>query len=104
MVLGDGLVDADGTRHAMAGLLGVETSFETRRLHLGYRHLSPLGGPFTGPLAGHEFHYATTLRETGDPLFRATDAEGTALPDMGLRRGRVSGSFAHLIDADPTVR
>ncbi|MDM8165380.1 cobyrinate a,c-diamide synthase [Roseovarius sp.] len=104
MVLGDGLVDADGTRHAMAGLLGVETSFEHRRLHLGYRHLSPLGGPFTGPLAGHEFHYATTLRETGDPLFRATDAEGTALPDMGLRRGRVSGSFAHLIDAGPTVR
>ena len=104
MVLGEGLVDADGTRHAMAGLLGVETSFEHRRLHLGYRHLAPLGGPFTGPLAGHEFHYATTLRETGDPLFRATDAEGTALPDMGLRRGRVSGSFAHVIDADPTVR
>ncbi|MEQ8294262.1 MAG: cobyrinate a,c-diamide synthase [Roseovarius sp.] len=104
MVLGDGLVDADGTRHAMAGLLGVETSFQTRRLHLGYRHLTPLGGPYTRPLAGHEFHYATTLRETGDPLFRATDAEGTALPDMGLRRGRVSGSFAHVIDADPTVR
>ncbi|WP_422027736.1 cobyrinate a,c-diamide synthase [Roseovarius sp.] len=104
MVLGEGLVNADGTRHAMAGMLGVETSFEHRRLHLGYRHLAPLGGPFTGPLAGHEFHYATTLREAGDPLFRATDAEGTALPDMGLRRGRVSGSFAHVIDADPTVR
>ena len=104
MVLGDGLVDAGGTRHAMAGLLSVETSFESRRLHLGYRHLEPLGGPFTGPLSGHEFHYATTLREVGDPLFRATDAEGTCLPDMGLRRGRVSGSFAHVIDAGPTVR
>jgi len=104
MVLGDGLVDADGHRHALAGLLSVETSFETRRLHLGYRRLAPLGGPFTGPLAAHEFHYATTLSETGDPLFRASDAEGTALPDMGLRRGRVSGSFAHVIDADPTVR
>ncbi|MEQ8898372.1 MAG: cobyrinate a,c-diamide synthase [Roseovarius sp.] len=103
MVLGDGLVDADGTRHAMAGLLDVETSFETRRLHLGYRHLTPLGGPFTGPLAAHEFHYATTLSETGDPLVRATDAEGTTLPAMGLRRGRVSGSFAHVIDADPAV-
>lgn len=101
MVLGDGLVDAGGGRHAMAGLLGVETSFETRRLHLGYRTLIPLGGPFHGPLAGHEFHYATTLSETGQPLFRATDAEGTALPDMGLRRGRVAGSFAHVIDRAP---
>lgn len=101
MVLGDGLVDADGTRHAMAGLLRLETSFATRKLHLGYRHLRPLGGPFTGPLTGHEFHYATTLKATGDPLFAATDAEGTGLPSMGLRAGSVSGSFAHVIDHQP---
>ncbi len=98
MVLGDGLVDADGTRHAMVGLLRLETSFAARGLHLGYRSLTPLGGPFDVPLAGHEFHYATTLRAEGTPLFRATDAEGTALPDMGLREGSVSGSFAHVID------
>ncbi len=29
--------DADGHRHEMAGLLGLETSFAQRRLHLGYR-------------------------------------------------------------------
>ena len=99
MVLGDGLIDAEGRRHKMAGLLRLETSFETRRLHLGYRQLTPLGGPFSTPLKAHEFHYATTLRTDGDPLFRATDAEGTTLPDMGLRLGRVAGSFAHMIDA-----
>ena len=33
MTLGTGLVDADGTRHAMAGLLDLETSFATRKLH-----------------------------------------------------------------------
>jgi len=102
MVLGDGLVDAGGRCHRMAGLLRLETSFERRRLHLGYRRLVPLGGPFagpmTGPFAGHEFHYATTLRAEGAPLFAATDAEGARLPDMGLRRGRVAGSFAHVID------
>ena len=37
MVLGAGLVDADGTRHAMCGLLGLETSFAKRKMQLGYR-------------------------------------------------------------------
>ncbi|WP_375691300.1 cobyrinate a,c-diamide synthase [Pseudooceanicola sp. LIPI14-2-Ac024] len=98
MVLGQGLTDADGTRHVMAGLLELETSFATRRLHLGYRHLTALGGPFSGRLTAHEFHYATTLAAWGDPLYAATDAEGAALPPMGLRSGQVTGSFAHVID------
>ncbi len=37
MVLGEGLEDAEGVRHAMAGLLGHATSFAKRRLTLGYR-------------------------------------------------------------------
>ena len=37
MVLGEGLEDAQGARHAMAGLLGHATSFAKRKLHLGYR-------------------------------------------------------------------
>jgi cobyrinic acid a,c-diamide synthase len=99
MVLGDGLVDADGTRHAMAGLLRLETTFAQRKLHLGYRHLYAAQGPFAGHWAGHEFHYASTLCADGTPLFTATDATGAALPPMGLIAGRVAGSFAHLIDA-----
>ncbi|WP_226780728.1 cobyrinate a,c-diamide synthase [Oceaniglobus trochenteri] len=98
MVLGDRLTDGEGRHHAMAGLLRLETSFARRQLHLGYRSLIAGRGPFCGAWAGHEFHYATTLRAEGDPLFKAEDAEGTALPDMGLRLGRVCGSFAHLID------
>lgn len=99
MVLGDGLVDAHGSRHAMAGLLRLETSFAERKLHLGYRTLEASQGPFSGTYKAHEFHYATTLKAKGDPLFHATDAEGTALPPMGLRIENVSGSFAHIIDA-----
>ncbi len=99
MVLGEGLVDADGVSHKMLGLLGLETSFAERRRHLGYRRLAPLGGlPWRGVLRGHEFHYATTLREEGEPLFLAHDAEGADLGACGLRRGRVMGSFAHVID------
>ena len=38
MVLGTSLTDAGGVIHAMAGLLGVATSFARRKLHLGYRN------------------------------------------------------------------
>ena len=97
MTLGDTLTDADGVTHKMAGLLALETSFAKRKLHLGYRTVTAASGPFAGTWSAHEFHYATTLSAKGDTLFTATDAEGTALPDMGLRNGSVSGSFAHLI-------
>src|SRR5207248_7535 len=37
MVLGEGIEDMDGQRHAMTGLLGHATSLAQRKLHLGYR-------------------------------------------------------------------
>ena len=97
MAMGEGLVDAYGTRHEMLGLLSLETSFANRKLNLGYRNLTPKR-LWSIPLTGHEFHYATTLRANGDPLFQATDAEGLQLPNMGLVNGTASGSFAHIID------
>jgi cobyrinic acid a,c-diamide synthase len=99
MVLGDALVDAEGQSHKMAGLLRLETSFAMRKLHLGYRDLQAKQGPLCGTWTGHEFHYATTVKSVGPPLFQAKDAEGNTLPAMGLIQGNVSGSFAHLIDA-----
>ncbi len=99
MVLGDTLTDVDGVIHRMAGLLPLQTSFADRKLHLGYRSLRATKGPFTGQWTGHEFHYATTQRADGTPLFDATDAEGANLSPMGLIQNNVSGSFAHIIDA-----
>jgi len=98
MVLGDSLTDADGKTHEMAGLLPLETSFADRKLHLGYRTLEASDGLLKGHYKAHEFHYATTVSAQGEPLFKAHDAEGSALPDMGLRKGNVCGSFAHIID------
>ncbi len=101
MVLGEGLVDAEGRRHAMAGLLPLETSFADPARRLGYRRLEaredfPLGRRFRG----HEFHYARTIREgPGEALFEAADTPGRPLGPAGLVRGRVAGSFMHLIDA-----
>ncbi len=99
MVLGETLEDAEGMTHAMCGLLPLSTSFARRRLHLGYRELEHDSSlPFPSRLRGHEFHYATTT-EAGDlpPLFRASDSRGTELAPMGMRKGRVTGSFAHVI-------
>ncbi len=98
MVLGDSLMPASGPAVPMAGLLRLDTSFAVRKLHLGYRHVTAAHGSFAGDWAAHEFHYATTLNASGETLFDATDAEGSVLPPMGLRAGRVSGSFVHLID------
>ena len=101
MTLGAGLVDKDGVRHRMAGLLGLETSFARRRMHLGYR-LAELMAPIPGAepgarLRGHEFHYATILNQPDDPLARVSDATGADIPETGARRGHVTGTFFHMI-------
>lgn len=106
MVLGDYLVDADGGRHPMLGLLPLETSFQHRERHLGYRKLKPMGHlPWQATMSAHEFHYSTIAAETvTDQLFGATDAEGTDLGDIGLKAENVYGSYAHLIDIAPEAR
>lgn len=103
MVLGRGIEDADGVRHAMAGLLPVETSFACRRLHLGYREATALADlPFADRgalLRCHEFHYASAAGEPAEaPLFAVADAQGAALGPAGARAGSVCGSFLHVID------
>lgn len=100
MVLGDGLIDGDGTSHPMLGLLRLETSYATRKLHLGYRRVQADRGVFAGSWRAHEFHYSVTTMARGTPLFTGTDATGAAIPDAGLHDGRVSGSYLHLIDRD----
>jgi cobyrinic acid a,c-diamide synthase len=102
MVLGDAIIDADGTSHAMAGLLPVTTSFATRKLQLGYRQLKPLNAPWKANLRGHEFHYSTIMSQgVTDPLFHASDAAGNDLGMFGQRVGNVMGSYAHIISQAP---
>ncbi len=103
MAMGAGLIDADGQRHQMAGLLGLETSYAKRRMHLGYRRaqpLAPLAGAYAGGLSGHEFHYATILSQPDAPLAQVTDANGETVAETGSYQGHATGSFFHLI-AEP---
>ena len=109
MVLGQSLTDAQGARHAMAGLLPLETSFARPRRHLGYREAVLLDA---GPLGetgaryrGHEFHFAEVVGSEGAggaegaaPLFRCRDSRGEDLGTAGVQIGSVFGSFLHLVD------
>jgi cobyrinic acid a,c-diamide synthase len=102
MVLGRGLEDATGKRHAMAGLLGLETSFAKPKLHLGYRRARLKAACALGPagmeVLGHEFHYASALSSDDEPLVECRDAAGLPVVESGARRGSVSGTFFHFID------
>lgn len=109
MAMGAGLVDKDGIWHQMTGLLGLETSFEKRKFHLGYRK-AELNTPIPGcdaqaRLRGHEFHYATILDEPDAPLARITDSNDLEVPETGSVRtfeggGRATGTFFHMIAPD----
>lgn len=104
MVLGAALTDAEGVRHEMAGLLGLETSYAKRRMHLGYR-LAELAAPIPGHgpgarLRGHEFHYSTIISQPDTPLAVVRDATGTIVAETGSRRGNATGTFFHLIAED----
>jgi cobyrinic acid a,c-diamide synthase len=102
MVLGQGLEDTNGVRHAMTGLLGHTTSFVERKLSLGYRTArllchGPLGS--AGAIVrGHEFHYASMISRGNEAAFADLhDGQGRSLGPSGGRRGHVTGSFFHAI-------
>ncbi|MEL6338118.1 MAG: cobyrinic acid a,c-diamide synthase, partial [Pseudomonadota bacterium] len=104
MALGAALIDKDGHSHEMAGLLGLVTSYETRKFHLGYRRAvldAPLPGFQPGAaLRGHEFHYSTILDQPDAPLAQVCDADGNPVPETGSQRGHVTGTFFHLITGE----
>ena len=104
MALGEALIDKQGYRHHMAGLLGLVTSYEKRKFHLGYRRAvlqSAMPGFAAGDaLRGHEFHYTTILDEPDAPLAQVFDADGNPVPETGSIKGNVTGSFFHLITGE----
>ena len=97
---GRSLTDARGTSHAMAGLLPVSTSFATRKLHLGYRRLTPATRSAMDVAAARPRiplldHCPAKAPPTGSS--RQGMQPDEILPPMGLRRGKVMGSYAHVI-------
>jgi cobyrinic acid a,c-diamide synthase len=61
MYLGRNIVDEKGQSFPMAGILGITTSMEHRKLSLGYRTAVLPGGT----VRGHEFHYSQYVGRDG---------------------------------------
>jgi cobyrinic acid a,c-diamide synthase len=104
MALGKALIDKEGHAHQMAGLLGLVTSYEKRKFHLGYRRAvlnEAIPGFAKGAaLRGHEFHYSIILEQPDAPLASVFDADGAAVAETGSRAGHVTGTFFHLITGE----
>jgi cobyrinic acid a,c-diamide synthase len=110
MAMGQAIIGKDGTRYPMAGLLGLVTSYEQRKMHLGYRSATlakAIPGHSPGSsLRGHEFHYSAILDQPDAPLAEVTDATGARVPETGSTRlqpggGLSTGTFFHLIAPAP---
>ena len=97
MVLGEALIDASGSAIGWRGSYrsspalrraacrSATATCPRRRWRAGGRRRC---------FRGHEFHYATVVREgAAAPLWSAADAAGADLGASGLRRGPVFGSF-----------
>ena len=110
MVLGKQLIDKNGTAYDMLGLLPHSTNMQQAQRQLGYRTCKiQAGTPFAGEyFTAHEFHYSVELTDPQSaqnsqslcqPLFiEVQDANQQKIPDAGGIKGRVMGSYFHLID------
>ena len=101
MVLGEAIIDQKGKYHNMFGLLGLITSFEKKKLHLGYRlaksknnRNSSYNSKF---LRGHEFHYSTIIKQPDEELYEVFDANNVKVNETGSYRDNVSGTFFHFL-------
>ena len=107
MAMGEAIVDKDGVRHPMAGLLGLVTSYARPEDAPGLPaapllHSRSPDRRRVSALRGHEFHYSTILTQPDAPLAEVTDATGATVRETGSTRlqpggGLSTGTFFHLI-------
>ncbi len=102
MALAEALVDGEGVRHRMAGLVPGSTRMTTGLAALGYREATALAN---SPLAaagetlrGHEFHYSLWDRAAAPPApaWRVRFARGGAVADIGHAERGLLASYLHI--------
>lgn len=94
MALFDVLVDLQGIRHAMAGLLPGEAAMQKRLAALGAQQADLP----EGPLRGHTFHYSQTSTPL-QPLLHARCHRSNELQEGGeaiYRSRRLTATYVHL--------
>jgi cobyrinic acid a,c-diamide synthase len=105
MYLQEALIDADGRRHRMAGIVPGQSTLVGKRLTLGYREVRArrdtpvaLAGQ---TLRGHEFHWSVCDRLPPDRA--AYDVLGGAPRAEGFAGNSVLASYVHLHFASDTA-
>jgi cobyrinic acid a,c-diamide synthase len=103
MLLGAGLTDGNGTRHAMAGVFPFSTRMLPQGMTLGYREVEVVAGGLLPPLVarGHEFHHSVfdatpDLPDGIERLYRVRDPVSGITTREGFTTGRVLASYVHL--------
>jgi cobyrinic acid a,c-diamide synthase len=96
MLLGQALVDAEGRRHRMAGVIPAESTISGQQLTIGYREATAVQPSVLldagQTIRGHEFHWSRL--ETPVPLEHAAYTfEGRR---EGFVRGKTLASYVHV--------
>ena len=97
MYLGGGIVDFEGVRHGMVGIVPAESVMQSSRLTLGYREVESCGTallPAGERMRGHEFHWSSLATPPIDAsaAYRVLDQDGRA---DGYRAGSVTATYVH---------
>ncbi|MDF1553059.1 MAG: cobyrinate a,c-diamide synthase [Deferrisomatales bacterium] len=99
MTLCQGLTDANGAFHPMAGLYPARTEMNRRAFRLGYREVRTAGAAGTElTLRGHEFHYSHVSEMPAEVTrrYRVTNARSEPLPAEGYQLGNTLAGYIHL--------
>ena len=105
MVLTQGLVDRDGQRWPMAGLVPGVAQMSHKLAALGYRHATAVQSNLLAAegdtLRGHEFHYSNWIgdqaADEGSIAWRVRGSRGAAtLQSAGYSRGNLLASYLHI--------
>jgi cobyrinic acid a,c-diamide synthase len=100
MYLCDGIVQTDGSRHAMAGWFGADAVMCDRLQALGYvtavTQRDTLLGPAGQSFRGHQFRYSTLeWKSSAENAYALTKRRGGDRTEEGYLRGNVIGSYVH---------
>jgi cobyrinic acid a,c-diamide synthase len=109
MYLSEAIIDLEGRRHEMVGLVPGLTRMQPRLISLGYRLVESPTGNFLLPpgrtTRGHEFHWSLWETQTTAPawLIQPRRSNETPRPD-GYADGHLIASYVHLHFAhDPQI-
>lgn len=100
MYLGRSISDDQGRRYPMAGVLGIATGMQHKKLSLGYRTVRLPGGE----AKGHEFHYSQFEEENIGPLPRRAgyNAAGQRMDIPFFYTPRLLASYLHFYWGEDT--